>query len=217
MPIEIKEALADVPAEFVVQTKYYKARKSTLAILLFSIIWLSISGGMFTYLVIKFINGGTYVHKNDPITGEANAIVEYQNSSFDFGLLILPFFVIIGVGLLIYSLRGWFKKGGWFVATKDNLYSYVNKKLKVYPWKNFSQELKISYNSENGDIVLGYTSDKHKAFVKKMGSRKDASDTKRGRTKSIHYAEEVHIAGITSTSDIAKLIKSELLPKIPNI
>ena len=210
-PTQLIEALGSEQPEFAVQTKYYKEKSGMVKILLFSLAWFSIAVGMILYIILTAINGGHINYRSKSFGGSrVKHIITQDNIWNDSSVYFLGFFALIGLLLMIFSLRGLYKKGGYFIVTKNHLYSFINNTLRIYDWKNFSKEVKLFHHKDGGSVVLGYTGDKQRAFVEKMQKISDFNTKKRGLLKEQKFSEEIHIAGIPNATELARFIKEKL-------
>ena len=152
IPDYVSAALAGVHTDFIVKAKRKTSGKSSWFLFLFSIFWLGLSGFMLSTLLVPLLSG-----ENVPIT--VNGVHKVANlhniKPLMFPLILLSIFIIIGLILLFVGILMLLRKGDYFAGTKDFLYIINEKGIRKIDWEQFSGDIVVKGNNENGTIILG--------------------------------------------------------------
>ncbi len=152
LPNELVNYLRGEEIEFSVYSKRANPIKNSIFSLIFGFVWLSITS-IFVYgIIVPIISGKTFTLEINGV----NTIVKPGNlEPVILPIIIISVFVLIGIFILIASLYSMFKTGGYFVGTKNRLVNYRNGNFNSTDWSQFSGDIKMSGNDQNGNIELG--------------------------------------------------------------
>lgn len=152
LPPNVQSAISGEQVEFIVKSPYLVPRKKAVKGILFGLFLLA----FMSIFVIAFLGPvimGTEVHftsNGTPITAGPNNLLPLLAPG-----LIISFFVLIGLGILVYSLILLFRKGNWFVGTKQRLIEIGSKKLQSIDWEQFSGNIKVEGTKRKATLIFG--------------------------------------------------------------
>ncbi|MFA5792928.1 MAG: hypothetical protein WC897_03615 [Candidatus Gracilibacteria bacterium] len=151
LPPEFASAIGAENKEFAVKAEREKPIQKSIAMILFGSVWTAISG-------IAMFTGINQILKGEEISFKLNgspAVASLDNLS----ALLMPgimigIFVLIGLGMLCFGIYSIFKKGGYFVGTKNRLVYYKNGNIKSMDWEQFNGNIEVRGNDQKGTIIL---------------------------------------------------------------
>lgn len=113
--------------------------------------------------------------------------------------LIIGVFLLIGFGMLIYSIKMKAAKGGWFVGTQKRLVAYDGKSLRSIDWEQFNGNVTVEGDNVNGNVTLQMRTGRHVS-----------------RNKREEYVpDELNIIGIEGAFDIDRLCRQRIKENDP--
>jgi hypothetical protein len=128
-------------------------------------------------------------------------------SFIDLFRALFPFiFVLVGIGVLGWSISSLFGKGGYFVGTPTRLVSYRKGKIRSVDWKQFSGDIKVSGNAENGNIHL-------QLITGRMVSSNHGR--RHGPRRQRYVPDVIHMIGIPNALEIEKICRKRMDENTP--
>jgi hypothetical protein len=111
--------------------------------------------------------------------------------------LVVGLFMIIGLGMISWSLYRIFSPGGYFISTPTHLIQHRNSETKLYNWTMFSGNMEINQKADYGHIQL---------------TLKTGKDVK---TKNSSYFQPdlVYLNGIDQVADVFDVVRRRILEK----
>ncbi|MCD6580136.1 hypothetical protein J7L48_11745 [bacterium] len=198
IPDYVNTALSGSATDFIVKAKRKNSLGGFFASLIFSIVWLGISGTMLFIILAPLLSG-----RNVPIT--VNGVHKIGNLH-NLGPVIVPVvmlsvFVLIGLLILFAGLASAFRKGDYFAGSKDFLYIINSKGLRKIDWEQFSGDIQLKGNGENGTIILGM----------RTGRMNRSSNSNR----SYYVPNKIQMVGIPNSFSIQDLLTRRIKENDP--
>jgi len=149
LPSHLKTLIDNEQVDFAFKTKRNSPRKTGLSVLFFSLFWNAlVSIFVVAFLVPLFSGEEVHFKVNDvPTSGSLENIGEALVPT-----MMIILFLIVGIGMFIWSLILLLQKGGYFVGTPTRMIKYRNGKMEATDWEQFTGNVKISGKENNGDL-----------------------------------------------------------------
>jgi len=197
VPLEIGAILGGESKEFIVKANRRFPLKTSLPLLIFGVIWLGFSS-VFVALLLGPIFTGKELH----ITiNDVPTVVSPGNlKPLIFPLSMMSIFVLIGLGLVGYSIYALIVKGPWYIGTAKRLIIYQKNRVRSIDWEQFSGDIEISGSNEKGNISL-------QMRTGKMVSRKNAPDQ--------YVPDVIYICGIPNAFAVEQVCRKRIKENDP--
>ncbi|WP_094227612.1 hypothetical protein [Methanolobus psychrotolerans] len=196
LPQDLIFAIGSETKDFAVKAKRKESFSTALSRLVVAIFWLAIS----VPLALSFS-----VDLNR-INFASNEFLTVASFGDLFHALFPSLFVLIGIGILGWSIFSLFGKGGYFVGTPTRLVSYRKGKIRSVDWKQFSGDIKVSGNTENGNIHL-------QLITGRMVSSNH--DRRYGPPQQRYVPDVIHMIGIPNALEIERICRKRMDENTP--
>ena len=197
LPADLNTVIGSEKTEFAVKAKRAQPGKVSLALILFGTIWLA-----FTSIFVVAFLGPLFMGEEVEFTTNGVATVASPDNLGPIlaPALIIGFFVLIGILMFGFGIYSLFKKGGYFVGTPTRLISYHNGRVRSIDWEQFSGDIEVKGNEENGNLTL-------QMRTGRMVSSKSGSDR--------YVPDTLYISGITDVFGIEKVCRTRIKENDP--
>lgn len=197
LPPELLSSIGSETKDFAIKSKRAQPARTSLAFLIFSLVWLLFTG----IFVVAFL-GPLFVGKEVTFTSNG---VETVAGPGNLGPVVVPaliigFFVLIGVGMFSFAIVSLFRKGGYIVGTPTRLVQFNKRSLRSIDWEQFSGDIQVRGNATKGDITLGMRTGR-------MVSSKNGPDR--------YVPDSFFLAGIPDPYEIEKLCRRRIKENDP--
>jgi hypothetical protein len=197
LPESLIHVLGQEKREFAVRAKRAEPMMKSIGLIIFGLVWtgftsillIVISYPLFTVGEVNFTSNGV----------ETVATLDDMEPLM-MPLIIIGLFVVVGIGMLGFGIFSLFKKGGYFVGTPTRLVHYKKGRIRSIDWEQFSGDIELSGNMENGSLVLGMRTGR-------MVSQKNSSDR--------YVPDAIHITGIPDVFTVEKICRTRIKENDP--
>jgi hypothetical protein len=186
IPTDLKKLVANEKIDFCVKAKNNYPKSKSYGIILFGIVWTAfISIFVIAFFGPLFLGKEVHFKTNDePTVGS----IDNWEPLLVPGLII-GLFVIVGLSMLVWGFYTLFQNGGYFVGTETRLIKYLNNKITITDWEQFSGNIELNNKNNLGDIEF-------QLRTGKMESRKNSPDK--------FVPDIIYISGINDVLEIEK-------------
>lgn len=151
LPTEAKHYIRDENIDFVAHTKRIQPVKSSLFLMVFGGFFL-LFPMIFVYATIVPIFQGQTV--NITINDVPTKVGPENLEKLMIPGIIIGIFSLIGLAILLWGVYALFSRGYTYIATPKRLVRYRKGKFKSYNWENFSGNIEVHGDRDDGEIVL---------------------------------------------------------------
>ncbi|WP_394698066.1 hypothetical protein [uncultured Methanolobus sp.] len=192
LPQDLIFTIGSETKDFAVKAKRKESFSTALFRLFFAIFWLFISVPL--ALTFSVDLNRIYFASNEFLS--AASFIDIFHALFPY------LFVLVGIGMLGWSISSLFGKGGYFVGTPTRLVSYRKGKIRSVDWKQFSGDIKVSGNTENGNIHLQLITGR---MVSSTLDRR-----KYGPRQQRYVPDVINMIGIANALEIEKICRKRM-------
>ncbi|MBN1414875.1 MAG: hypothetical protein JW973_07230 [Bacteroidales bacterium] len=197
LPELLVENLGRESRDFAVMASRSQPPKMSRAMILFGIVWLAFTS-IFVVAFLGPLFAGKEVHflSNDvPVVASPDNLKPIVLPA-----LVIGIFVLVGLAMLSFGLYSMFRKGGYFVGTPTRLVHYRNGTIRSIDWEQFSGDIEVSGNEQNGNIALGLRTGR-------MVSRKNGPDR--------YVPDTIYISGVQNAFNIEQICRMRIKENDP--
>ncbi len=197
LPSEILTNLGSESMDFAVKAARIRPLRSTMSLLFFSLLWLTITG---IFLAAMF--GPILVGQESHFTSNGVPVVAGPGNlrPLLWPGIFMSVFVLVGVVTFGNSIYSFIKKGGYFVGTPSRLVYSSGNSIHSIDWEQFSGDIVVQGNAQKGDISL-------QMRTGQMVSRKNGP--------SQYVPDTIYICGIPNASEIEALCRKRIKENDP--
>ena len=197
LPSGLRTVIGSEKKEFAVKAKHAHPGKMSLFMILFGTVWL-----LFTSIFVVAFLGPLFI--GEEVHFESNGVPTVAGPD-NLGPIVAPamiigFFVLVGVGMLAFGIYSLFKKGGYFIGTPTRLIHYQNGSVRSIDWEQFSGDIEVRGNEQNGNITL-------QLRTGRMVSSKNSSDR--------YVPDTVYISGIPGVFEVERICRTRIKENDP--
>jgi hypothetical protein len=197
LPQSLSKVLDSESRDFIVRPKRAYPSGTSRFLVLFGLAWTAFSSiFVFAFFGSVLAGGETHFELNGvPTTASSDNLEPLL-----FPAIFIGIFVLIGIGVTGAGVAKMFKKGGIFVGTPTRLVHFQNEKIRSIDWEQFSGDIRLSGNNENGTIALGLRTGR-------MVSRKNRS--------SQYVPDVIYMTGIPNAFEVEKICRERIKENDP--
>jgi len=197
IPADLKKLTANEKIDFCIKASNNYPKSKSYGIILFGIVW----SAFISIFVVSFF-GPLFVGKEVHFkTNDVPTVASLDDwDSLLMPGLIIGLFVIVGLSMIIWGIYSLFQSGGYFVGTETRLIKYLNNKITITDWEQFSGNIELSNNKNLGDIEF-------QLRTGKMQSRKNESDK--------FVPDIIYISGINDLLEVERLCRIRIKENDP--
>jgi|CXWL01.1.fsa_nt_gi hypothetical protein len=194
---ELNTIIGTENRDFVVTAGRIEPLKKSLFSLFFGLAWTA-----FTSLFVFTFFGPLFV--GEEVSFESNGVPTVASLD-NLGPLIVPgvlisVFILIGLGMIGWSIFCIFRKGGIFVGTPNRLVHFRNGNLRSIDWEQFSGDIEVNGDEQKGNIALHLRTGK-------MVSRKNGPDR--------YVPDTIYLSEIPNAFEIEKICRKRIKENDP--
>ena len=151
LPQELSSSIGSEKMEFAVKAGRAQPLKKSLSLIVFGTLWTTFASVCGVAFFGPLLSG-------EEVHFKLNGVSTIANIN-NLGSILMPsivtgIFILIGLVMLSSGIYFIFKKGGYFVGTPERLVQFQNGTLRSMDWEQFSGDIEVSGNPQNGDISL---------------------------------------------------------------
>lgn len=197
LPQELENYIGSESKDFAVKAKHASPPKTSLAMIIFGLVWLAFSS-LFLFAFLGPLFKGEEVHF---LANDVPTVASPENlRPILLPAVIIGIFILIGIAMLGGGIYMLFRKGGYFVGTQIRLISFQNGKYRSVDWEQFSGDIEVTGTEQKGNIKLGLRTGK-------MVSSKNGPDR--------YVPDELYISGIPGVFEIEKICRKRIKENDP--
>jgi hypothetical protein len=183
--------------DFAVKARRSQPIKHSLAALLFGTFWLA-----FTSIFVVAFLGPLFVGKEVHFTSNDVPVVAGPGN---LGPIVVPamiigLFVLVGLLIFGFGIFSLFRAGGYFVGTQTRLIIYNRGTIRSIDWEQFSGDIEIGGNDNQGNITLGMRTGR-------MVSSKNGPDR--------YVPDTFYMSGIQNVFEVEKICRQRIKENDP--
>lgn len=147
LPPALQSVIGADKTEFIVKSRRKHPKSYSWSVIIFSFIWLTFCS---VFLVIFALSEeGAFFSKM--LSADISFELFWMIGA---PVVIIGFFILIGLLMLINGIWSFFQKGGYFVGTSNRLITYRKGKIRSIDWEQFSGEIEVSGEQDLGSLIL---------------------------------------------------------------
>ncbi|NER18955.1 hypothetical protein [Spongiivirga citrea] len=192
IPKELRTIIDNEETDFITKSRRNHPRKKAISLLFFSLFW----NGFISIFVVAFF--GPLLKKL--FNKQSSNDISFSDFFDVMPALIISLFVIVGIGLLVWTIMMFFQKGAFFVGTPTRFIKFRKGKAEIKDWEQFSGNIKIDGKGIYGNLEFELRTGKTK-------SRDNGPDK--------FVPDVIDMAGIKNTYDIGKKCRKRIKENDP--
>lgn len=147
LPHDLNNLIGLESKDFAVKANRAQPLKQSISIVIFGFIWSALTGSFAIFFFAPFFKDKTLYSRAENFSTALD--------SFDLiPMLFIGFFVLIGIGLMVFGIYSLFKKGGYFVGTPKRLIIFEKNSMRSIDWEQFSGDITVNGDDQKGNISL---------------------------------------------------------------
>jgi hypothetical protein len=152
---ELQSILGSEALDFVVTANRSHSVKRSYLLIISGFLWVLFMAMFGVAMFLPILKGENVYFSNGqgPQVASLTHLTPIIIPAICVGLLFF-----IGIGIFCYGLVIYFQKGGMFIGTPTRLISFRNSKIGITMWENFSGDIEIEGDNQNGNLFLGMRS-----------------------------------------------------------
>lgn len=151
LPPELSSSLSSENKDFAVKAGRAKPLKQSFPLILFGTIWTVLTSAIGFGFFGPLLSGKEV---NFTLNGVSTIASPDNLDPIALPAVAIGFFALIGIVLLLLGIYFLFKEGGYFVGTPTRLVCFQKGKIRSIDWEQFSGDIEVSGNVQNGNISL---------------------------------------------------------------
>lgn len=197
LPQELSSYIGSENKDFAVKAGRAQPLKNSFFNILFATVWT-----VFTSIFVSAFLGPLFQGKeiHFKLNGVPTVAGPENLAPILIPAIIIGIFVLVGVGMLFWSIYSIFKKGGYFVGTPTRLVHFHRGNIRSMDWEQFSGDTKVGGNAQKGNISL-------QMRTGKMVNRKNGPDR--------YIPEVIYISEIQNVFEIEQICRKRIKENDP--
>jgi len=192
LPKPLKQIIASRKVDFITQSKKKKSLKASLPAFIFMLIFMGVLGFITTKITAPIL---------EKELSDSQNLSNIENwKTLMVPAISLGIMGVIGLGLLINTIKQLFDKGSFFVGTEEALIIYKNRNTKHIKWNEFSGKITMKQKHNYGDLILELKNQKAGKIIVDEDIYEDNVDEEL-------YNETIHLIGIRNIMNIESKCK----------
>ncbi len=152
---EIQSILGNEAVDFVVTANRAHSVKRSYLLIVSGFLWFLFMAMFGIAMLLPIVKGENVYFSNEQGSQVANLT---HLTPIIIPAICVGILFFIGVGVFCYGLLIYFQKGGMFIGTPTRLITFRNNTIGITMWENFSGDIEIEGDNQNGNLFLGMRS-----------------------------------------------------------
>lgn len=196
LPRNLQAIIGDQEIDFVGYAKRKYPRALSFGLVGLGVFWLSLTS-IAAYAFFKpLLNGGELHIRENGV--EVTATMDNLDPVLVPALLLIVF-LVAGFFILVFGITIAFKKGGYFVGTKDRIINYAGQTINYYDWEQFTGNIELNFKKKNISLEM----------------RRGRFDSKDKGRHNEFVPDTLHVSGIENLVELEKVCRIRIKENDP--